>query len=397
MIGACFLALAALGAAPQDAAAAQDARPEEVDLRLGGEAPESMTAEQARRALDLALRFLVRDQHPDGTWGMFAPSDVMELGFAAETYYDWNLSANFIVVLALMECAETPERRAALERGLRGACAKRLPIRGDDWDNDAMWTALYAVVTLVRAAEDPRFAAPEWSEMIERRGRQYADMLVRNQVPEGGWGYYDDPPFTQRPKWATSFSTACVVPALSQALRRGWISDPNVVRRAVRYVGRCRLPNGAYEYDLNPIPRVPAGEHINQLQGSLGRIQVCNWALRTVGEKSVTDERLREGLEAFFEEHRFLDAARLRPIPHEAYFANAGYFYFFGHYYAALAIELLPEAEREALHARLRPHLVKTLRPDGSTTDFLDAKYDVLASTAFLALALDAGMSEEAP
>ena len=397
MIGACFLALAALGAAPQDAAAAQDARPEEVDLRLGGEAPESMTAEQARRALDLALRFLVRDQHPDGTWGMFAPSDVMELGFAAETYYDWNLSANFIVVLALMECAETPERRAALERGLRGACAKRLPIRGDDWDNDAMWTALYAVVTLVRAAEDPRFAAPEWSEMIERRGRQYADMLVRNQVPEGGWGYYDDPPFTQRPKWATSFSTACVVPALSQALRRGWISDPNVVRRAVRYVGRCRLPNGAYEYDLNPIPRVPAGEHINQLQGSLGRIQVCNWALRTVGEQSVTDERLREGLEAFFEEHRFLDAARLRPIPHEAYYANAGYFYFFGHYYAALAIELLPEAEREALHARLRPHLVKTLRPDGSTTDFLDAKYDVLASTAFLALALDAGMPEEAP
>lgn len=111
----------------------------------------------------------------------------------------------------------------------------------------------------------------------------------------------------------------------------------------------------------------------------------------------MTDERLREGLAAFFDEHRFLDAARLRPIPHEAYFANAGYFYFFGHYYAALAIELLPEAEREALHARLRPHLVKALRPDGSTTDFLDARYDVLASTAFLALALDAGMPAERP
>jgi hypothetical protein len=386
MSAAWLLALLPLAAAPQTAPQG------EVDLLTGGEAPSTMTPEQAQRALDLSLRFLVGDQHDDGTWGIFVPSDVMELGFAAESYYDWNLAANFLVVLALMECPETPERRAALERGLRAVCAKRLPIRGEDWDNDAMWTALYAVVTLSRAAGDARFASGEWPATIERRGRDYAAMLVRNQVPEGGWGYYDDPPFTQRPKWATSFSTACVVPALADALRRGWISDPDVVRRAVRYVARCRLPNGAYEYDLNPIPRIPAGEHINQLQGSLGRIQVCNWALREVGEKSVTDERLREGLETFFAEHRYLDAARLRPVPHEAYFANAGYFYFFGHYYAALAINLLPGPEREALHARLRPHLVKALRPDGSATDFLDARYDLLASTAFLALALDAGM-----
>jgi len=59
-------------------------------------------------------------------------------------------------MLALMECEETPERRAALERGLRAACEKRLPIRGEDWDNDAMWTALYATVTLTRAAADER-------------------------------------------------------------------------------------------------------------------------------------------------------------------------------------------------------------------------------------------------
>jgi hypothetical protein len=367
-------------------------RGNEVELVGSRDVPASMTAEDARTALTLSLRFLVEDQNADGTWGQFVPTDVMELGFAAESYYDWNLAANFLVALALMECPETPERRAALDRGLRSACEKRMPIRGDDWDNDAMWTALYAVVTLTRASGDERFAGAEWQALIQARGRAYAGMLVRNQVAEGGWGYYDDPPFTQRPKWATSFATACVVPALANALHLGWIEDPQVVRRAVRYVSRCKLPNGAYEYDLNPIPRIPAGEHINAIQGSLGRIQVCNWALAEVGEKSITPERLREGLQQFFGEHRYLDAARLRPVPHEAYFANAGYFYFFGHYYAALAINLLPQAEREALHARLRPHLVKALRPDGSATDFLDAKYDVLASTAFLVLALQAGM-----
>jgi hypothetical protein len=255
-----------------------------------------------------------------------------------------------------------------------------------------MWTALYALVALTRAAEDPRFAGGALAAQIAARGRAYADVLRRNQVIEGGWGYYDDRPYTHRPKWATSFSTACVVPALAAAVRLGWITDESVLRRAVRYVDSCRLPNGAYEYDLNPIPRLQGGEHINAVPGSLGRIQVCNWALAEVGAPRVTPDVLREGLGHFLDEHRFLDAARLRPIPHEAYFANAGYFYFFGHYYAALAANLLPREEREGWHARLRPHLVKAMRENGSTTDFLDADYDVLASTAFLALALHAGM-----
>ena len=59
-------------------------------------------------------------------------------------------------------------------------------------------------------------------------------------------------------------------------------------------------------------------------------------------------ERIETGLEQFMEQHRFLDVARMRPIPHEGYYANAGYFYFYGHYHAALAINCLPEAEREA-------------------------------------------------
>lgn len=382
------------GAAVLCAWLAAPAGAQEVQPVGSRDVPASMTAEQARPALARALAWMVQDQHEDGSWGLGVPTDLMELGFAAESYYDWNLAANMLVCLALMECEETPQRRTALERGLKAALDKRLPYRGDDWDNDAMWTALYGVVALSRAASDPRFQGEPWREAIARRGRDYVGMLVANQVIEGGWGYYDDPPFTHRPKWATSFSTACVLPAMIESERLGWLTDAKVHQRATRYVDRCALPNGAYEYDLNPIPRFTGGEHINQVPGSLGRIQICNWALARAGVKRVTPDRLREGLAAFFDEHRFLDAARLRPIPHEAYFANAGYFYFFGHYYAALAINLLPEAEREAWHARLRPHLVKAQREDGSCTDFIETRYELLASTAFLALALDAGLPE---
>ena len=111
-----------------------------------------------------------------------------------------------------------------------------------------------------------------------------------------------------------------------------------------------------------------------------------------MGDERITLDRVREGLDAFFEEHRFLDVARMRPIPHEAYYANAGYFYLFAHYYAAEAIELLPPEEREAYHARLRPHLVKVQEKSGLSTDFLGTGYLDVAGTAFTALALDAGL-----
>ena len=82
----------------------------------------------------------------------------------------------------------------------------------------------------------------------------------------------------------------------------------------------------------------------------------------------------------------------MRPIPHEAYYANAGYFYYFGHYYCARAIECLPEAKRAEWHAKLRPQILKTMRPDGSMCDFLGQRYLVIADTAFGALTLEIGL-----
>ena len=391
---AALLAAAAL-AAPARAAQEPGARPEIDVVKERRPVPAELGVAEARAVADRALGFLVDTQNPDGSWGSGALESTLEMGFSVETYYAWQVASHGLAVLALLECEETPERRAALELALGWLADTRMPARGSDWDVDYTWSALYGFVACVRAAGDPRLEG-ELRERVVARGRGFLEILERNQVPTGGWAYYDDPPFSQRPKWATSFCTALVLPWLVEAQRLEWGVDPAMIERAKQYVRRCALPNGAYEYDLRPVPRVTGGEHINDVKGSLGRIQVCNWALRAIGVPALTLDRLREGVAEFFEHHRFLDVARMRPIPHEAYYANAGYFYFFGHYYAAQAINLLPEGEREAWHAKLRPHVAKAQREDGSTSDFLSSSYMITASTAYSALTLCLGLPEHA-
>lgn len=351
-----------------------------------------VSAADAQESIQRSLQWLLANQNPDGSYFTGTVEALSELGFSPASFHSWKMAGVALAELAFLAVEPTPETDAAARRALQWLLECELPRRGSDWDIDSNWALLYCFQAFVEAEDSALFAASPGRETVRARGLEFYELLAANQEPAGGWGYYEGPVVSRRPTWSTSFSTACVIPALVKARTRGWPIDAGLLQGAVDYVRRCRLPNGAYEYDLNPIPRIDGGEHINQVKGSLGRIQVCNWALRTAADPAVNHDVIRAGLEEFFRHHVFLDVARMKPIPHEAYYLNAGYFYLFGHCYAGLVINELPAAEREKFHARLRRHLTKVQWEDGSSIDFPGSRYLWVAGTSFSILALQAGL-----
>ena len=273
---------------------------------------ETVSPDAARTALGRGVKFLIDKQNADGSWGTSTPESLYELNYSNASFYAWKVAGGALCVQTLLMVEETPERRRALDNAVDYILEHEKPLRGNHWDIDNNWAALCVFSMLVDVAQDPRFQSEKWKPRIAARAKEYAEHLAANQDPFGGWGYYEGPVLSRRPTWSTSFATALVVPALVTARTElKWPVDEPMSKRAITYVQNCALPNGAYDYSFSPIPRLAGGEEINDVKGSLSRIQVCNWARRRAGDPKVTDEKLREGLKLFFEHHRFLAVARV--------------------------------------------------------------------------------------
>jgi hypothetical protein len=79
---------------------------------------------------------------------------------------------------------------------------------------------------------------------------------------------------------------------------------------------------------------------------------------------------------------------RKRPIPHESHFQVAGYFYYYGHYYASLCINQLPAADRGTHYDQLTELMIKKQEKDGSWWDYPMYNYHQQYGTAFALMTL---------
>jgi hypothetical protein len=127
---------------------------------------------------------------------------------------------------------------------------------------------------------------------------------------------------------------------------------------------------------------------VNRPGGSLGRSQACNLALRLWGDQRISDQVMQAWLDRLFARNGWLDIGRKRPIPHESWFQVAGYFYYYGHYYASLVIEQLPDAKRPPMQAHLATLMIQRQEKDGSWWDYPLYNYHQQYGTAMALMTL---------
>jgi hypothetical protein len=340
--------------------------PDRVPAPKAIEAPSPSTVD---RAIHQGVEFLLKTQNKDGSWGSPRWNGGVDVDPVPGAFRSFEAATTALCLEALLDVDDTLEVRKA--RALAEAyLMEKLPKlrRGDPANLPNVWGYCYGIQTLSELHRRSPGDA-ERRHRLEEMIRMLMDGLKRTETVHGGWFYYAQG--LQRPLAPScSFVNAAVLVALHRAKQCGISADNRVVERAVESTAEQRKPDSSFIYSMSsPLDKAAAVAEINRPAGSLGRSQACNLALRLWGDKRITDDVLKDWLNRLITRNGWLDMGRKRPIPHESFAQVAAYFFYFGHYYGALCIGQLPEADRPLYQAHLANLLLRLQEEDGSWWD----------------------------
>lgn len=342
----------------------------------------------ARTALRGAVAWLVAHQNADGSFGSHLSSRPYEVLASVPGSQDAFLVATTgLCVLALQDSRDpSPEVAKAREKALDFLIAMAAVKRQSGMEHYNVWAFGYALQAiseeLRRAPDGPRAAG------LRDMSAKLVEKLGVYQTTDGGWGYLslDEVPTYRPSDTSMSFTTASILVGIQAAQLAGTKIPESLRAKAVDHLKRSRLPDGAFLYGeyLKYRPRM----EINERKGSACRTPACLYALEQCGE-TVTQDEYRAALEDLLVRHAALQRAGVRePIPHRSFYFISGYFYLYGHAYAAYVLERLPKADQE----RLAPALLKAVlfcrEPDGSFWDYPLYGYHDAYGTAYALIAL---------
>jgi hypothetical protein len=357
-------------------------------------APESIVAapptEQAiARSIARGVEFLLKAQNKDGSWGSHRKTKGLNIYAPAPgSPRAFRLATTALCISAMIEIGQQDAKVLAATRRAEDWLLEDLPKlrRATPGAIYNVWAHAYGIQALVRMHAQAASDADRQKKIRQTIEHQIG-MLGRYEFVNGGWGYYDMVALTQRPSGdPTSFTTSTILIALAEAKALGIEVPDKMVRRALAAVVRQRAPDFSYSYSDRS--RYRPGSAINRPPGALGRAQVCNLACREWGDKKVTQKVFRDWLDRLFSRNYWLDIGRKRPVPHESWAQVAGYFYYYGHYYAAQCIEQLPKAEQKKYQAKMATLIMSLQERDGSWWDYPFYDYHQPYGTAFALMTL---------
>jgi len=227
------------------------------------------------------------------------------------------------------------------------------------------WGYTYGLAFMLKAKE--RGLIPEADrERVEKAIRWCIGALQRTEIPQvGGWNYAR-PPGKDKVAPPSPFMTAPTLQALFEAKKAGYEVDAAVVGRALDYLESARMPDGAVLYS----GEAKSGKHDqvrDAVPGAVGRMLATESTLYLAGRGSL--ERVRAAVDAYIVHWDWLNKRRAQPRTHEPPYMIAPYYFYYAHYYAAFAVELLPDNERAEYRRKINDLLMATRHEDGSWND----------------------------
>lgn len=374
-----ILAIALLGmlAACSPPAANNGAQPAPVPA---GKPPEPAAVPKPpwkhQASLDRAVKYVLDHQKKKGDWGYMSerPNDIY-LG-SINSLHVWGNASTALCVQGLIGLEPTPQVNEAIRRGL-----KYLVEEAPDTPRATLdafynvWAHAYIIECFSHAMRDERFK--DLRTGMKARAERELRRLFMHQSLDGGWGYYDFQHKAIQPSGdlSTPMTTSAVLVGLYEGQQAGLSIPDHEISIGVDYNLRMRFPNGAYAYSTGH-KYAPMGQ-ASLPRGSLGRSQAGDNALYTWRHlfkdgdpRKLSTDTLRKQLDYFFKDHVFIEIGRGRQFPHEAWYATAPYYYYFGHYYASRNVLALPEDIRGEYSDKLAEFVVAGQYDDGSFWDY---------------------------
>lgn len=276
----------------------------------------------------------------------------------------YRVGGTSIVALALLDApipeSRAKETKAAIDRAIRFVLDRLsndptlVPEPQTKYDVRG-WGHIYALALFLRVTEKNAIDDGLLLKKVEGMIPHLIQCLEIGQVARGGWNYAG--------RGVSPFMTGAALLTLFEATSRGHAVDASVIEKALDQLERARGESTAYAYSGRlRDPNEP-------MEGACARSAIAELALLRAGRSN--DEKLRLAVNGFFTEKNWqqLRVRKSQQGTHVAPYGVAPYYFFFGHTYAAIAAEHLPEAERPQYRSKMRELLWRTIENGGSWND----------------------------